>query len=504
MKKYLFVLVCSLVLFSCKKDANVAMDNAVAHIPSDVSQVTVIRVPQLMKKADFEEIKQQDFYQQFVKEAASSDPTMAKVLENPTESGIDLTKNAYFISDVNPVNTEDMMSGVMLNIADAAKVKTMLKSSDFNINPKMGEGFTYVTRSGGNFVAWDEEILIVGQGTQGSLASRLDRIFNLQDGGSVLSSSDFAKVGSSSDDISFWLSSDAIAQNPQLGFGSAMLGLGKDDLEGNYINGGVNFDDKRMKLDVDFLLKKVIGNDLNMAFKSKTGTDFSAYIPSENTFAMTLGLDPAGLKQLLKEKNALNFVGQQSGADRMGFTFEDLLDALDGDMMLAIQKKGPEGKPAGLFGAKVNVKEFMPIFDKIVATGQLKKVGNNVYELTDKNTASEFDKSLGGNGVSNTANLVIDGDMVFISADPTFIKAAQDGGLPSGQRISGSAYKAISSGFVNVKGFPKEMQDQFGSDMTEVDISNFVLSINEGSANLELNSEKGGNFLKNLIMNAAK
>ncbi|MGB1216474.1 MAG: DUF4836 family protein, partial [Saprospiraceae bacterium] len=446
MKKYLFVLVCSLMLFSsCKKDTlDVQMDNAVAHIPADASQVTVIRVPQLMKKADFEEIKQQDFFKQFVNEAASSDPTMAKILENPEESGIDLSKNAYFISDVSPINTEDMMNGIMLNIADAAKVKTMLKSSDFNVSPKVGDGFTYVTRSGGSFVAWNDEILMAGQGTQGSLSTRLERIFNLQEGGSVLGSSDFSNVASSSDDISFWLSSDAISQNPQLGLGSAMLGLGKDDLEGNYINGGVNFEEKRMSFDVDFLLKKVIGNDLNMAFKSKTGTDFSAYIPSKNTFAMTLGLDPAGLKQLLKEKNVLNMVGKQSGVDKLGFTFENFLDALDGDIMLAIQKTGTEGKPAGLFGAKVNVKEFMPIFNKFVDMGQLVDKGNGRYELTDKGMGSEFDKSLGGNGLSNTVNLIMKGDMIFMSADPTFIKAAQEGGLPSGQRISSSEYKSIS------------------------------------------------------------
>ncbi len=502
MKRYVFMVlaIATLLLGACKKDADVAMDAAVQHIPSDATQVTVIRVPQLLTKIDFEEMKQMDFYQDMISEAQRKEPTGAKILEDPTQSGINLKQNFYIVSDIDPNNLTDMVNGVLLNLEDAGKFSDMLKSTPLGTNVKSMDGYQYSTSGTGQFLAWSDEVAFLGQ-HEGNPASRLDKIFSLSEGASVLGTSSFEKVGASSDDISFWLSSDALAQNPQAAMGSSFLGYSSDDLMGNYINGGVNFDDKKMSVNLDFLLKNIIATDLNMPFKSSVKTDFSPYIPSKDLSSVfTFGFDVTGLLQLLKEKNAIGLLNQQSGLSRMGIDINDLADAIDGDMMLATQKTGSDGKPAGIFAMTVNSNKIQKYLNDLVAGGVLGDKGNGVYLLKDNTRAQEFHDKFNAPGEANQAYLIHKDNKIFLSADPALIEGIKNGGLPKGERVNGSLYNSITNGFIGGKGFPAEMEGMMGDlGVDEKQMEAFVISAKEGNINLEVISKEEGNFLKNMI-----
>lgn len=474
------------------------MDAAVQHIPSDASQVTVIRIPQLMEKIDFESLREMDFYQQAMKEAAGRDQTMGKILFDPSESGINMKQNAYIISDINPNNPSDMMNGMMVNIADGVKFAELIKSSPMSIGIKQATGYQYST-SGENFLAWNDDIAFIGQVRGGEATSKLDKIFNIGEGNSVLSSTAFEKTGGGTDDINFMLSGDAIADNPQLRMASGMMGWSPDDLVGNHINGGVSFDEKKMSMDLDIDLKKAIAIDLAMPFKSSVSTDFSAYIPGDNLAGVfTFGLNLKGLNQLLVEKNVAGMANNFANLDKMGLSLDELAKAIDGDMVLAIQKEGSEGKPAGIFAMSINEKEFKQFADKMVEMRVVTDQGNGVYKINDKGLSRDFDNAMGGKGEFNEASMVIKDGKLFMTADPVLLEGAKNGGLARGKRMDKGLYKEISSGFLGGKGFPDQLK---GMDVgvDEMDIESFVFSMKNGKANMELTSNKAGNFLKTMV-----
>lgn len=499
MKKYLFMfLAVGIIMTSCKNDVAVPTDAALQHIPSDATQVTVIRVPQLMKKVDFNSLRDMDFYKQIMQEAGNQDPLLTKILYTPSESGINLEQNAYFVSDINPNNPNDMLNGVMVNIADASKFSELLKSTPMSTNAQAGDGFEY-TSQGDNFMAWNDEIAFFGQADGGELKSKLNKVFNVGDGASVLSSDNFEKTGSSTDDVSFMISTDALAQNEQLGFGAMTMGWSKEDLIGNYLNGSVNFEDKKMTVDLDILFKKIIATDLGMPFKSNISTDFSAYIPKDNLSGVfTFGLNAKGLLQILKEKNVVGLLNSQSGLDQLGFSLDDVANAIDGDMILAIQRKGSEGKPAGIFSLSIDEKKFQPFMDKMTELGLLSSKGNGLYQLNDASLGRDFDEALGGNGEFNNPVLLVKDGKLFVTADPVLQKGIESGGLASGQRIDKALYKEISSGFLGGKGFPQQLEGII-PDVEKSNIESFVFHMKSGKAQVELNSSKAGNFLKTMV-----
>jgi hypothetical protein len=505
MKKYFFIfLAVGLIFSSCKKDAaNIQMDAAVQHIPSDASQVTVIRIPQLMEKVEFETLREMDFYQQAIKEAAGRDQTMGKILYDPSESGINMKQNAYMISDIDPNNPSNMMNGIMVNIANEAKFAELIKSSPMSIGIKQATGYQYST-TGENLLAWNDEIAFIGQVTGDEATSKLDKIFNISEGASVLNSSSFEKTGGGTDDINFMLSGDALASNPQLRMASGMMGWSPEDLVGNHINGGVKFDDKKMSLDLNIDLKKAIAIDLAMPFKSSVSTDFSSYIPGDNLAGVfTFGLNLKGLNQLLVEKGAEGMANSFANLDRMGLSMEELTKAIDGDMILAIQKEGSEGKPAGIFAISINEKEFKAFAAKMVEMGIIADKGNGVYKINNADMSKDFDDAMGGNGEFNEASIVIKDGKLFMTADPVLLEGIKNGGLAKGKRMDKSLYKEISSGFLGGKGFPEQLK---GMDLgvDEMNIESFVFSMQNGKATMELTSNKAGNFLKTMVENIEK
>ncbi len=494
-----------LFLASCKTGGDIKMDAAIQHIPSDASQVTVIRVPQLLEKVSFEDLKKTPAYQQVWAEAERQDPLAAKILKDPRETGVNLEQNFYVFTDVNPNNLNDMLNGMMVNISDPAKFAEMVKASPMSIGAKEMDGYTYVKKDG-NFVAWADDFAFMGQMGGGNIEDHLNKIFKLSDGASVLSSGAFEAVGTSTNDFSFWLSSDAIANNEQAVFGSSFLGYSPDDLKGNYINGGVNFEEKKMTVNLDFLLKKIIANDLSMPFKSKIGKDFSPYIPKDDLVSVfTFGFDMAGLYQLLKEKNAIGLMSKQMGLNQMGMNLDDIVKAIDGDMMFALQSKGSDGKPAGIFAMTINESAFSPYLKSMEDAGVIASKGNGVYAMTDAKMGSEFHKNMGGQGEPNVPMLVVKDGTLFLTSDPALLEAIKSGGLARGKRIDKGMYNSISSGFMGGTGFPDLMKGMAdGMGIKEADIESFNFSINDDAAKLELISKESGNFLKNIIEKGGK
>ncbi|MBK7407451.1 MAG: hypothetical protein IPJ40_04790 [Saprospirales bacterium] len=74
------------ILAACKKDL-VTTDDALGLIPQEAFSVVRVDIPALLKKSDFETIRESDMFREAVADAREDNPTLAKVMENRNRRG---------------------------------------------------------------------------------------------------------------------------------------------------------------------------------------------------------------------------------------------------------------------------------------------------------------------------------------------------------------------------------------------------------------------------------
>ena len=130
LSKITFMFFLSLFLMvSCKNSPN--LNDSLTAIPKDATSVTAVNINSLMQKADFEAVKNMDFYKESIAEAEKENPAMAEIMKDPKKSGIDLTKNIYVIQEYNLLESGNGSDDgtILMSIADVKAFEAMLQSA---------------------------------------------------------------------------------------------------------------------------------------------------------------------------------------------------------------------------------------------------------------------------------------------------------------------------------------------------------------------------------------
>ena len=192
-----------LVLASCKKSVN--FDDAAQAIPKNATSVTAMNLPSLMQKADFESVKQMDFYKEAIADADKDNPTVASIMRDPKKSGVDFTKNVYFVQDYNLGGLDGYGAEmtILMSLTDAAAFEAIVKSgkTDVKIETKDGvkyvinmpkpepenaaDGMNFVVKRSNSFVAWTDKMAVVGGGTGGNSDGNTDLSSGTHEGGDL-------------------------------------------------------------------------------------------------------------------------------------------------------------------------------------------------------------------------------------------------------------------------------------------------------------------------------
>ncbi|RMG79992.1 MAG: DUF4836 family protein, partial [Bacteroidetes bacterium] len=344
---------------ACKSDLFEPKD-AAAHIPADVTAITAINARQLMQKADFEAVKEMEFYQAALAEAQKNSPAIAEVMVNPELSGIDLDKNIYITYDLNPKNPEEIFVATVFSIKDRKAFESLLKNADPDVVIEDKDGFSAVTKYPRQIVAWNDEIGVFGGANSRDIAL-LDKardIFETKSETSIAQNKNLRETLSGKHDLSSWLSTDPIAQNPQAGMAMAFLDLDKDALKNNQIHSAVDFKDGQIAGHSDFFISEGLGeNFIGKFFKSEIQTDFTKYIPTQNLLsATTLALDIRGMDEFLSQRpqtrDMLVFMAKDAGLE-----YKDLVETFDGDCLVAlygaVENTSNAPAPTPVFSTKI-------------------------------------------------------------------------------------------------------------------------------------------------------
>ena len=133
----IFVLVLSVFLLNSCSDRNSRSerlmgsanlnDATLAYVPADANTVTTVNVQSIMDKMDFDAVKDMEFYQDAKKEMEQKNPELVYLMEDPKNSGIDLSKNMYMFTDMS--SKDDLFMASMLTIKDKSKFAAMIQKS---------------------------------------------------------------------------------------------------------------------------------------------------------------------------------------------------------------------------------------------------------------------------------------------------------------------------------------------------------------------------------------
>ena len=426
------------LLASCNKTAN--LDDASKAIPKDAVSVTAINLPSLFQKADFESVKQMDFYKAMLDSMKSDDAFMKDIMRDPRKSGIDFTKNVYFVQDYNFANMSKGDNGMMalMSLSNVGDFETMLKnvSKDAKIESKDGikylisaaketanfqnseESSYSIGKSSRSVTAWNDKMAIITFYTEGS---DFTKYFKTKAEESIGKNEQFGKLFGTKHDVYTYMSFDKLADDPQIKGGAGMMNLDPKSLKGNYATGYSDFENGQIVSKSDYQINPELRKEWGLMFKDNVKTDFSKYLKGNNLgFAMTMGLDMKGIKEIINTNPQFK-AAIEMGKGSDAFSTDDIFKAFDGDMVVSASPQADGKKWSGMMGFKLQDKATMlKLVNYLVAQKALVPEGNDVYKFAGAADmmSSEY---------IERGKLAFINDVVFVG-DATTVESLKTGG----------------------------------------------------------------------------
>lgn len=393
MKFATFFALCIVFLASCTKSAK--LDETANAIPKDAVSVTAINLPSLMQKADFESVKQMDFYKDMMDSAATENAAIAEIMRDPKKSGVDFTKNIYIVQDYSFLSDDknNASSALLMSLTDAAAFEKMVTSSKKQGKVETKDGIKYLTFEAGNTddengihynvhsstVAWNDKMAVIGGHTEGGDFSSF---FKNKAEESITKNEAFTKLFNEPHDMYSYTSFDKFADNPQMKASAGMMNIDPKALKGNYATGYADFEKGQIVGKSDYQINKELRKDWGLMFKDNVKTDFSKYLKGDNIgFAATLALDVKGVKEIINANPTFRVMIESSKSDK--FSTDDIFKAFDGDIVIAANpKSGDNDKWEGMIGFKLNDKATMEkLVNYLITQDALVSEGNGVYRF---------------------------------------------------------------------------------------------------------------------------
>jgi hypothetical protein len=433
--------------------ANLGGESAANNVPEDASAVVAINLKSLMGKADMDVMKKMAFYEDMVAESARQQgETMAKVLENPEKSGIDLNQNAYFFMDIDGKD-ENGLIGFVFTISDKGQFEDLVNESDMEANES--NGFQYASNNQ-SVVAWNGSIGFIGVISNSydkrvDVEIQLDKVFNNRS--SITNNSDARKALGGNHDMNYYFSTSKLVDmfSEELAMGEFFIN--KEDLKNNSFTGYTDFNEGEIESIGYSDLSKGLKSSLKMIFGEGSETDFSPYISKENLVMLTTGkLNFKGINQLLKNKGLNGFADM--GLLEYGLKTDDIMTAIDGDIAIAMNMKAEGDEPVMTMTMKINDKKKLEmILNKAKKLGLFTKISDGRYMV-----------NYNGFGIP-IGEILIQRDILIFSNDTMILNKLENGKLSKSERISSSTYKnmnGVLGMFMDYEGFTKRMGDMPG------------------------------------------
>lgn len=463
LKNFTFLIVLgALFLSSCQKD--IPLTGAATYIPAKATSVTGFNMQRIMKKADFEAIKDMEFFKEMNRKASDQNPLIAAVLKDPYKSGIDLDDKIYIATELDKDQPKTMTNHLMIPLSNVGDFESLLKAADFKFEQE--DGLTILHAIGGDEVPtmmWNDQLAVIsiGNSEEVNIAERTKELFSLKKEESLLGENSFAKAINQDHDMVTWMSTNQLAENPTAGMALRMIDIDRDALRENFVHAYADFNEGEIKGHADFFLTREMSKEIiQRLFKDKSDTDFSKVLPKDQLmFAMKGAMNFRGMDQFLSERPQSKEYADFVINDFAGFERKEIIETLDGDVMVAAY--AADNEKSGQFIAAMALKnngKAEKMLAKAVEDKKLKEVEPGLYSvlaLGSKDFSIRINKGMG--------KFLHFEDMLVYSPNEDLLRQIKDGKLELGGSEVSKAIQHFDdqtmAGWFDFQTMDKEMGD---------------------------------------------
>lgn len=479
--------------YSCQNNAGNKADNALEAIPANSTVVTAFDVPTLMQKANFEAVKQMDFYQFFAKKAQEESDILATVFANPENAGIDLTKPAYLSIELNPDNPEEIYTGVIFNLSSPEDFGAFANSFR---DARLGKRSNYqvVDLNDATQLAWNDQVGVIALG-EGIYETEevVNAFFAPSTENSLSNNENLNNLLAEKHDVTTWLTSNALAQNKNAKLVLSLAKIKPEAINDNFIHGHLDFNEGQVDAKLDYFFQEDLIEDVNLLFKEQVNADFSKYIEGKNlNIYLTAALDFDGLNTALSKRSQVKMFADFA-LKSYGLSIQKLKDALDGDLVFATYTGNVNNRQEGLFAIKLNELESFEAFLAVAEDNELvTQTGKGRYLI-----APNFNRILSsvvpfdlGSAFDN--QLMITDNIAFISGNIDRLDAIEDGMIAPTDQLPANIKKMANQNplglFVDFNSF-KRIGVPGGEDLDLLELigdkkgADFQLTMKNGEVN---------------------
>lgn len=403
---------------SCQKDP--IPTDSLTYIPAQTASVSTFNLQQLMDKANYPTLVQTPGFQKMVAEIADKNPTLAAIVTNPEQSGIDLQQNVYLSSILN--DSDEPLMVFSASLSDSAAFGRMIRSTEIQALP-VSQPFNYAATPDKGAMAWNNEVALLALSQNNdNVQERLMNLLENTNQASVAENASLRKHLQGDHDILNWFSSDFILQSENIKSGGALWSYSEEDLTGQHIAHSLTFENGYVSSEIALDLQGQLRNDLGMLFKDEVETDFTALAPAGTpAFILTAAFDITGLNQLLIEKYTKGMAEQSLAA--FGFNVEGLIDELDGDIMLAAYDEMNI-----IFAAKLKDEDrFLTNLNAAAEEGSLDQLSDHRFRFL------KFKKGAPAGADGQSQSIDIDGQilvrngLLYLASNPDLLEQVEEG-----------------------------------------------------------------------------
>ncbi|GLB47816.1 DUF4836 family protein [Neptunitalea lumnitzerae] len=320
--------------------------DTVESLPATTQFVTVLNIPAIAEKGNFDEVKEFKSFKMASSELKTESKELAELfdgfMDDPASSGIKLNSDA-FVCLINETASEKYM-GLLLALNDGDNFKEFLKKvfkaadQNYDLGVSKEYGFNTVWIADEALVAWDDHKAIFLSGltyrAKRNLEFTMNELFEGNEGGLVANDS-FNEFYSNKEDVSMWYSGDLIAEAMSMNPRAASLPL--DKLEGSYLYTYLNFEEGEISVTAKFKpseeLIEELGTDGSQV--ASFNKDLVKYLPKKSLIAMSGAADMPLFAEAVKGNPSYDMMtGMVEG--QLGISLDELYRSFGGSFVITL------------------------------------------------------------------------------------------------------------------------------------------------------------------------
>lgn len=469
-------------------------------IPKDVAVVTVLDIPKMVGKLNFELLKQAPKYQTGLSQMAVSNPVFAEIMRDPLKAGIDFYKAGFITMHKNPESPDEGFSTVLMALNDPSIFEKVIHKSTLQ-EVKKSKGFQFVQLDRLTAVGWNNQYAIFGNSFLiVNMENYLSQYFNLPTSQSILKEPSFQQALQQNGEMLYWVSLGTLGKDSRLQNAYGLRNIPPETIENNFVIGGLNFGKGVLQGQAEFLFKSEVAAAFNNFFTETYETDFSKYVSEANrssTFFAGVNI-PGIYNYMIRSADIKKMI--EKFLQENGFDVNQLMRILSGDFVFINYYRPQLKRSLPFIGTQVYRPELLQEYlDKLAKNGVLKEISTGFYLTKFMNNPPQSDSTnVRDTSLQRPFHLLLKEDKLFFTSDVAALEDIYYGGYGASQQLQENIPSMMKDKMITGSVKFEQLYPDPNSPYSGLD--NFEFSLNKQQAKFELNFKDKSNFTLQKIL----